>query len=51
MTVGRDDPCPCGSGMKFRKCCAAKAETAPAGLMAEVSRKGKDGIFMHRRPQ
>lgn len=19
--VGRNDPCPCGSGMKFKKCC------------------------------
>jgi hypothetical protein len=23
--VGRNDPCPCGSGMKFKKCCLAKA--------------------------
>jgi uncharacterized protein len=22
--VGRNDPCPCGSGLKFKKCCAAK---------------------------
>ncbi len=21
--VGRNDPCPCGSGMKFKKCCGA----------------------------
>lgn len=20
--VGRNDPCPCGSGQKFKKCCA-----------------------------
>jgi SWIM/SEC-C metal-binding protein len=20
--VGRNDPCPCGSGLKFKKCCA-----------------------------
>jgi len=19
--VGRNDPCPCGSGLKFKKCC------------------------------
>ena len=25
--VGRNDPCPCGSGMKFKKCCAI---TSPA---------------------
>jgi hypothetical protein len=22
--VGRNDPCPCGSGRKFKQCCAAK---------------------------
>ena len=22
--VGRDDPCPCGSGKKYKKCCLAK---------------------------
>jgi SEC-C motif-containing protein len=22
-TVGRNDPCPCGSGKKFKKCCGA----------------------------
>ncbi|MGY9002959.1 MAG: SEC-C metal-binding domain-containing protein, partial [Rhodospirillales bacterium] len=21
--VGRNDPCPCGSGKKYKKCCAA----------------------------
>ena len=23
--VGRNDPCPCGSGKKYKKCCANKA--------------------------
>jgi len=23
--VGRNDPCPCGSGRKFKKCCAKKS--------------------------
>lgn len=22
---GRNDPCPCGSGLKYKKCCAAKS--------------------------
>jgi hypothetical protein len=22
--VGRNDPCPCGSGMKYKKCCLDK---------------------------
>jgi uncharacterized protein len=27
--IGRNDPCPCGSGVKFKKCCLGK-ETGPA---------------------
>lgn len=23
-TVGRNDPCPCGSGKKFKKCCGSR---------------------------
>ena len=28
--VGRNEPCPCGSGRKYKKCCAAGAGRAPA---------------------
>jgi hypothetical protein len=28
--VGRNDPCPCGSGKKFKKCCLGKSEAPPA---------------------
>ncbi len=28
MKVGRNDPCPCGSGKKYKKCCLAKDEVA-----------------------
>ena len=28
MTIGRNGPCPCGSGKKFKKCCLAA--TSPA---------------------
>ncbi len=24
MNVGRNDPCPCGSGKKYKKCCLGK---------------------------
>jgi hypothetical protein len=27
--VGRNDPCPCGSGKKFKKCCLKKSESRP----------------------
>ena len=40
MTTGRNDPCPCGSGRKYKRCCAAKAEAAPAGLKAAIRMKG-----------
>jgi len=40
MTVGRNDPCPCGSGKKFKKCCAAKGETTTTGLTAAIRMKG-----------
>jgi uncharacterized protein len=26
--IGRNDPCPCGSGLKFKKCCALKPPTS-----------------------
>jgi hypothetical protein len=29
-TVGRNDPCPCGSGLKYKKCCADKPQVAAA---------------------
>jgi hypothetical protein len=29
--VGRNDPCPCGSGRKFKKCCLGKSELEPRG--------------------
>jgi SEC-C motif len=28
--VGRNDPCPCGSGKKFKKCCLNRASDHPA---------------------
>ena len=26
MSIGRNDPCPCGSGKKYKKCCYGKLE-------------------------
>jgi hypothetical protein len=33
MKVGQNDPCPCGSGIKYKKCCAGKTvnEETPGG--------------------
>jgi Tfp pilus assembly protein PilF len=30
MKVGRNDPCPCGSGKKYKNCCLGKADSRPA---------------------
>jgi hypothetical protein len=30
-TPARNEPCPCGSGLKYKKCCMATAKTPPAG--------------------
>lgn len=24
--IGRNDPCPCGTGLKFKKCCGSRLE-------------------------
>jgi hypothetical protein len=39
MKVGRNDPCPCGSGQKYKKCCAAKDEAAAAAQLAADAAK------------
>lgn len=31
VKAGRNDPCPCGSGRKFKRCCEAK-QTRGAGV-------------------
>lgn len=47
--VGRNDPCPCGSGKKYKKCCLLKER---AGKMAELreerARKGYWDRFWRR---
>lgn len=30
--IGRNDPCPCGSGKKYKQCCLQKDTAGPAGL-------------------
>jgi hypothetical protein len=27
MKIGRNDPCPCGSGKKYKKCCLSETYT------------------------
>ncbi|HJS76234.1 MAG TPA: SEC-C metal-binding domain-containing protein [Burkholderiales bacterium] len=32
--IGRNDPCPCGSGQKYKRCCLAKAQAEPVENLA-----------------
>jgi hypothetical protein len=36
--VGRNNPCPCGSGKKYKKCCLAKDEAAAIEATARIPR-------------
>jgi len=40
MPTGRNDPCPCGSGKKYKKCCLAKDEAARADAAGKESLMG-----------
>lgn len=39
MKVGRNDPCPCGSGLKYKKCCLVNNTSASKNLKQEYLRK------------
>ncbi|MEZ6036510.1 MAG: SEC-C metal-binding domain-containing protein [Planctomycetota bacterium] len=43
--VQRNDPCPCGSGRKFKKCCASKVDVED-GLVVEPSADAHDYAAM-----
>jgi len=39
--IGRNAPCPCGSGRKYKKCCLSKIELPPAELKKLYAQKYK----------
>lgn len=39
---GRNDPCPCGSGKKFKKCCEGKPLVSHAGVVPALQQAGID---------
>ncbi len=39
--TGRNDPCPCGSGKKYKKCCLKKDEEARRAALAEAERAAR----------
>lgn len=47
--VGRNDPCPCGSGKKYKACCMLKAHpTAKKKFSATVVGRSKPVDLMER---
>jgi hypothetical protein len=42
--VGRNEPCPCGSGLKYKKCCASKTDESPAGSSPKIATFNSDMI-------
>jgi hypothetical protein len=59
-TVGRNEPCPCGSGKKYKKCCLAKdsaidldtlrADRAEEGLRGEILKFATGDRFTDEMP-
>lgn len=45
--VGRNDPCPCGSGKKFKKCCEERLSKKK--FNAEILHAGKEQVAEDRQ--
>ena len=41
LKAGRNDPCPCGSGLKYKKCCLGKSIPEPENLKDLYAKKYK----------
>jgi len=52
--IGRNEPCPCGSGLKYKKCCYAPAaglERDEDGKIHEVIPLGPEAIAIIKRQE
>jgi hypothetical protein len=47
--LGRNDPCPCGSGKKYKQCCLRAADTQKANDQAEAGPKAIQWLFAKYR--
>ena len=45
---GRNDPCPCGSGNKYKKCCQPQDEAAERNGMAQAQARRESEAAAHR---
>jgi hypothetical protein len=44
MKPGRNDPCPCGSGRKYKQCCLVQENTSAADLTDQTWRRVREAI-------
>ena len=35
--IGRNEPCPCGSGKKYKRCCALKSDKTPWSMRLAIA--------------
>ena len=47
---GRNDPCPCGSGNKYKKCCLPKEEGVEREQLAKVEARRAENAAARRSP-
>ena len=45
---GRNDPCPCGSGNKYKKCCLPKEEAEKRAALADEQANREEGTMARR---
>ena len=45
---GRNDPCPCGSGNKYKKCCLPKEEAVEREQLAKAEARRAESAAAHR---
>jgi hypothetical protein len=41
--INRNDPCPCGSGKKYKKCCGVEKSFAPNEFTSDMPMNGEPG--------
>src|SRR5580704_8686861 len=44
MKPGRNDPCPCDSGKKYKQCCLARENTSAVDLAGQTWRRVREAI-------
>lgn len=44
MEIGRNDPCPCGSGKKYKDCCITKGDRFLRKMAAKKEKEAKGSL-------